>query len=478
MTTIMNDNTLNDKIDYKIDLQSSSKSVSNMSNMNANMNTTTSGTDKTQKIDYKIDLQSSSNSVSNTSNMNANMNATDNSQKIESKISNILIDKKDLKSNSISNIYKDEMTDFQLNDEITFDYETKKNLQGGVKITIEKITPKYINNYKKEYMKNIKKIDLKCEEDADDTNNEDMEEQQHQEQMEAYGYSKCAYCEKELPNDQIGEDDDGDKICLECNSQEEEDDDEEEEEEDEEFLKAEEEQEKQHNKMMGGMVEDDEEEEEEEDEETLLLKEQEKIAEKLAEIKYKKEAGERKQKVVEWLRKDNAIEMENYKRQIEDLKQKLAEKEVMVMNIEERLEKDDDELIGEMDFEEIYKTINKKTTKKTTKTDGKKTCVSKGDIRISSKVLRDKEKITMSGKWTTDGWFQAEYDKTDDLFYEINDDGDRIGVNNFENINKYGNHIFKNNQPEYEGKKNMWAVCKVKRGGKWISMLDLPIIEE
>ncbi len=199
---------------------------------------------------------------------------------------------------------------------------------------------------------------------------------------------------------------------------------------------------------------------------------------KLIEIKYKKEAGERKQKVVEWLRKDNAIEMENYKRQIEDLKQKLAEKEVMVMNIEERLEKDDDELIGEMDFEEIYKTINKKTTKKTTKTDGKKTCVSKGDIRISSKVLRDKEKITMSGKWTTEGMYQAEYDKGDDLFYELDGNEERIQLNNFENINKYGNHIYKNHQPQYEGKKNMWAVMKVYRWGKWCSMLDLPIIEE
>src|SRR5210317_990477 len=128
MTTIMNENnTLSYKIDLKNELQSSSISVSNMSNSNANMTTTTSG--------------------------------TDNSQKIESKISNILIDKKDLKTNSISNIYKDEMTDFQLNDEITFDYETKKNLQGGVRITIEKITPKYINNYKKEHMKNINKIE-------------------------------------------------------------------------------------------------------------------------------------------------------------------------------------------------------------------------------------------------------------------------------------------------------------------------------
>ena len=172
----------------------------------------------THKIDYKIDLDCSSISVSNMSNTTANMNANQeqvsNSQKIENKISNILIDKKGLKNTQYI-VYK--MEDLQLNDEITFNYTTKKNIQGGVSIKIEKITPKYINNYKKEYMTDIKKkIDLECEEDADDTKDEDIEDMNHQEQMNAHGYGECCVCEKELPLAEMGKTDDDEDICLPC----------------------------------------------------------------------------------------------------------------------------------------------------------------------------------------------------------------------------------------------------------------------
>jgi len=310
----MNDNTLSYKIDLKNELQSSSISVSNMSNSNANMTTTTSG--------------------------------TDNSQKIESKISNILIDKKDLKTNSISNIYKDEMTDFQLNDEITFDYETKKNLQGGVRITIEKITPKYINNYKKEHMKNINKIENKIDLDLQEQEQgqEDEMEQQHQEQMNALGYSKCAYCEKELPNDQLAEDEEGDKICLECNSEEE-----------EEVVEE-----------MNEKVKAYQQKEKEEIDETLiqkLQKEKELIEAKIAEEKYKNEAGMRKEKVAEYLRHNLTESVEYEKKQIEELKDKLAQKELLVSKMEEDIEKEDDELLGDMNVDAKYETITKKKNK-------------------------------------------------------------------------------------------------------------------
>jgi hypothetical protein len=275
----------------------------------------------------------------NTDKLNPNMNATtegtDNSQKIESKISNIYIDKKDLKSNRISNIYKDEMTDFQLNDEITFDYETKKKNMVDLKITIEKITPKYINEYKKENMKNINKIENKNEpvlDEEDKEESEDEMEQQHQEQMEMFGYSKCAYCEKELPNDQLGEDDDGDKICLECNSEEEEE-------------------------------EEQEEEEEEETEIQKLEKQKEEIEAKIAEEKYKNEAGMRKEKVVEWIRKDTKNEIEICKKQIEDLKDSLAERELRLSKMEEYNEKEDDELLDGMNVDAVYETITKKKNK-------------------------------------------------------------------------------------------------------------------
>lgn len=383
------------------------------------------------------------------------MNATElSSEKLNEKLNenkdNIIYIKKNLKNKRISNIYKDEMTDLQLNDEITFDYETKKNIQGGIKIKIEKITPKYINSYKKENMKNIKKIDNKIETDLDEEDKEESEdemEQQHQEQMEMYGYSKCAYCEKELPNDQIGQDADGDNICIECNNAKESDDEEEDE----------------------GTQEDDE--------ETQLILAQQKITEKLAEIKYKKEAGERKEKVVEWLRKVKADELECEKKQIEELKDKLAQKELLVSKLEEDIEKEDDELLGGMNVDAVYETITKKKTTPAKKS-GKKTCVSKGDKRLASKVLNDKERITMTGKWTEIGTYVAEYDKTDDMFYEVDASGNRITENNFENMNRWGNHIYKNHQKEYEGKKNIWSVLKLNRGGKWISMLDLPIIEE
>ncbi len=417
MTTIMNDNTLNDKIDYKIDLQSSSKSVSNMSNMDAKMNTTTSGTDKTQKIDYKIDLQSSSNSVSNTSNMNANMNATDNSQKIESKISNILIDKKDLKSNSISNIYKDEMTDFQLNDEITFDYETKKNLQGGVKITIEKITPKYINNYKKENMKNIKKIDLKCEEDADDTNNEDMEEQQHQEQMNAHGYSKCAYCEKELPNNQIGEDDDGDYICIGCNNAK----------NDEEEIKSDDEEEEEgevwEEEIMEGMIEKVkayQQKEKEEIDETLiqkLQKEKEIIEAKIAEEKYKNEAGMRKEKVKEYFKQQKENEYTNTALKINEYKTAIAEMEQKLNDIEKCRDDDYENLLSGFNIDAVYETITKKKNK--TKSGVRKTKGGNGNTTANKykaeDIFKDDDKLrqVIDGKEFKGIYYNGEFKDQD-----------------------------------------------------------------
>ena len=250
-------------------------------------------------------------------------------EKLNGNKDNIIYIKKDLKNKRISNIYKDEMTDLQLNDEITFDYETKKNIQGGIKIKIEKITPKYINNYKKENMKNINKIENKIETDFQEQDKEESEdemEQQHQEQMEMYGYSKCAYCEKELPNDQLGEDDDGDKICLECNN----------------------------------AKSDDEEEQEEPSPIEILQKQKEEIEAKIAEEKYKNEAGMRKEKVVEWLRQVKADELECEKKQIEELKDKLAQKELLVSKLEEDIEKEDDELLGEMNVDAIYETITKK----------------------------------------------------------------------------------------------------------------------
>ena len=79
MSEISNNNTLKHKIDYKIDLDCSSISVSNMSNTTANMN--------------------------------ANQEQVSNSQKIENKISNILIDKKGLKNTQYI-VYK--MEDLQL----------------------------------------------------------------------------------------------------------------------------------------------------------------------------------------------------------------------------------------------------------------------------------------------------------------------------------------------------------------------------
>jgi len=438
MTTIMNDNTLKHKIDYKIDLDCSSISVSNMSNTTANMN--------------------------------ANQEQASNSYKIESKISNILIDKKNLKKPQYI-VYK--MENLQINDRVKCVYTTKNKQDRISSAEVKKISNKTITinyggkelNLKKENITELEKIDLKDDDDADDTNNEDIEDMNHQEQMTAHGYGECCFCDKELPLAEMGKTDDDEDICIGCipeyeamnDDEEEEQDEEEEEEEDNEPLDLE---------IVAY---------ESDDEETKLLKQQKEIADKIAEIKYKKEAGQRKEKVIEWLKKQNEERRVELIELIEKKEQKLIQMKAEMETLQ--TEKTDAELLGTMNFETIYETINKKKTKKTTKTDGKKTCVGKGDIRISSKVLNDGEIITMSGKWTELGTYKAIYDKGDDLFYEIDSSGNRITTNNFENINKFGNHIYKNHQAEYENKKNMWAVMKLNRGGKWISMLDLPIIE-
>jgi hypothetical protein len=454
MSEISNNNTLTHKIDYKIDLDCSSISVSNMSN--------------------------------STANMNANQEQSSNSQKIENKVSNILIDKNNLKNTQYI-VYK--MEDLQLNDEITFTYTTKKEIIEGNIIKINKMTPKYINSYKKEYMSEIKKkIEIECEEVADDINNEvidmntmvDVSILDHIEQLKAHGYGLCCVCEKELPLDQMGKNDDDEDICITCYNELEEEQDEDGDEVRCMRCKVLIEKTDKNMNIDGVGYSCDEclkqEEEYFETELQRLQKQKEEIEAKIAEEKYKNEAGQRKEKVIEYLRNTDEERKVELTELINRKEQKLIQMKAELETLQK--EKTDAELLGDMNFETIYETINKKNTKKTTaKTDGKKTCESKGDKRVSSKVLNDKERITMTGKWVDTGSFIAEYDKGDDMFYELDINNQRIAGNNFENINRWGNHIYKNHKPEYENKKNMWSVMKVKREGSWVSMLDLPIIE-
>jgi len=355
-------------------------------------------------------------------------------EKLNENKDNIIYIKKDLKNKRISNIYKDEMTDLQLNDEITFDYETKKNIQGGIKIKIEKITPKYINSYKKENMKNIKKIENKIETDLEEQDKEEKEddmEQQHEEQMNAFGYAECAYCLKEYPIAQLGEDDDGEKVCLECNSQEEEDDEEDEEGDDAVY----------------------------ETEEEQLIREQEKIAQKLAEIKYKKEAGERKEKVVEYFRKINAEDIEYRKNKIEELKTRIAEEEVKVSKLEEDLEKTDDELLSDynVNIDAVYETINKKKSK--TKSGVRKT---KGGNGNTTAVKYKSEDIFKNGdklRQVIDGKeFKGEYNDG-----EFKDTEGNV----FKSLRKW--NIHNKEQTKIKSIPDCWVSFKVlNEQGEWV----------
>jgi len=371
------------------------------------------------------------------------------SQKIEKDLSKDLLDKV-YKENTISNISKAMNTSMmKIGYDYDFDYESSKNGVGVYKQSkgkVEKITDKTItidgHQYKKNKITNIKeiknqKIENKIETDLSTTQEPIVE------MTETYS-----------ENDIISETNEMIDEPIDWSGDEEEE---------------------------QSVPEEEEEEEQSSDDEEELRKQQAEIERKLQERQQKKMTANKEK---EFKNNHKEIVEKEMEKQFDKLN-KFMTKENLDMEYLVNLLcqnkpdfKDEENWVFET---AVYKRCKQeylqggKDKKKGKTAEGnKKQPQAKGDKRVACKVLNDGEQIFLKIK---DISYRAVYDKDADMFYELNDSDEPIKENDFENINQFGNHIYKTHAPQYVGKKNMWAVMKLRRDGQNLSMLDLPILE-
>lgn len=366
------------------------------------------------------------------------------SQKIEKDLSKDLLDKV-YKENTISNISKAMNTSMmKIGYEYDFDYESSKNGVGVYKQSkgkVEKIADKTItidgHQYKKNKITNIKEI---ISQKIDNKNEIDLSTTQEPivEMTETYSENDMISETNEMFDEPIGD-------------------------EEEEQLVPEEEEEQ---------TDDDEEE---------LRKQREEIDRKLQEKQQKKMTANKEK---EFKNNHKEIVENEMEKQFDKLNKFMTKENLDMEYLVNLLCQNKPDFQDETNwvFETpVYKRCKQeylqggKDKKKGKTAEGKKKQPqAKGDKRVASKILNDGEQIFLKVK---DISYRAVYDKDADMFYELNDSDEPIKENDFENINQFGNHIYKTHAPHYVGKKNMWAVMKLRRDGENLSMLDLPILE-
>lgn len=368
------------------------------------------------------------------------------SQKIEKDLSKDLLDKV-YKENTISNISKAMNTSMmKIGYEYDFDYESSKNGVGVYKQSkgkVEKIADKTItidgHQYKKNKITNIKEI---ISQKIDNKNEIDLSTTQEPivEMTETYSENDMISETNEMFDEPIGD-------------------------EEEEQL----------------VPEEEEDEEQTDDDEEELRKQREEIDRKLQEKQQKKMTANKEK---EFKNNHKEIVENEMEKQFDKLNKFMTKENLDMEYLVNLLCQNKPDFQDETNwvFETpVYKRCKQeylqggKDKKKGKTAEGKKKQPqAKGDKRVASKILNDGEQIFLKVK---DISYRAVYDKDADMFYELNDSDEPIKENDFENINQFGNHIYKTHAPHYVGKKNMWAVMKLRRDGENLSMLDLPILE-
>jgi hypothetical protein len=223
-------------------------------------------------------------------------------------------------------------------------------------------------------------------------------------------------------------------------------------------------------------VEEEEEEVEEDADEKALRILQEKIAKK----KYDKEYDMRKQKVVEYYKKDSMNLITQTQEQLQKLKEDIKTAEAKIKR-EQNKKTDEDFIMGrntDVDYQSIFnKVAGAKKAVKERKGDGKKkNPTNKGEQRVMCKVFKNGEKLRLTIDKVP---YYCVYNREDDLIWECDGNGTITQErNNFKGINEFINKTYKTYKPQALGHRNAWATMKKQNGEKWESIEDLPTIYE